>query len=100
MKPNFRTNLDICKSDIALLWPFWPSNLVPRVGEHIQMLNYQLEVVEISYEMLKTGGGPEFRSIVELHAPSWFKGSITEWEGYVKIQRNSYFAEGKSWPPA
>ena len=109
MKLVFRTDIYICKQDVMSIPEMWLTEQhVPRVGERLQMLNYELEVVQVGYEPYKRDlphvnilgnyRPYSFRAVVELHIPSWFKGTIHEWEERVKKQRQIFFAENKLWP--
>jgi hypothetical protein len=102
LKPDFQTNLDICKQDVAVISEMWWSDNIPRIGERIQMLHYELEVVGVRYvpvrALTKPGSNLLYDAVVELHIPRWFKGTIPEWEERVKKQRQTFFAENKRWP--
>jgi hypothetical protein len=99
MKVSFRTNLDEAQSDVGTISALWPDGHVPRVGEHVQLPGYQLRVVAVSYEAPRSSviashgrrvdARDPYQAVVELHGPSWFKGTLGELIDWVKRCREN-----------
>lgn len=85
MKIVFFTNLDCCQRDVHTLNQE-PWDHIPSIGSRIGFDRYELEVKTINYPAPHPARlVREPRPVrVELHIPSWFIGSILDWEERLK----------------